>query len=77
MTQEEKQKIDEQLHKLRAILEAGEPIFILRGQDVLAPECVRHWSARAARECVNPQKVGEAWAISNAMEAWNDQKIPD
>jgi len=32
MTQEEKQKIDEQLHKLRAILEAGEPIFILRGR---------------------------------------------
>jgi hypothetical protein len=55
----------------------GEPLFVLRAQDVLAPALVRIW-AHAAAICRAPDaKVAEALAIADAMEAWPHRKVPD
>lgn len=72
-----KQEVDELVQKYRKILESGEPVFILRGQDRLASECVRHWCARASMAQVRPQKITEAWGVAADMEEWPEKKIPD
>jgi len=54
-----------------------EPIFVLRAQDILAPEIVREWAHRARVSKVNAQKVVDAQNIADAMEEWQVKKIPD
>jgi hypothetical protein len=55
----------------------GEPIFVLRGQDMLAPDLVRLWADYAARHGCDPAKVAEAYACATAMEHWPTRKYPD
>lgn len=55
----------------------GEPLFILRGQDVTADGLVEQWANRAAKRGVSPEKVEEARAIARAMREWPTRKIPD
>lgn len=56
----------------------GEPIFVLRAQDSLAPHIVREW-ADAARMAghISGDKYEEALACANRMEAWPNRKLPD
>lgn len=61
-----------------------EPIFVLRGQDKLAPELVREWARRFATHHLYMQqgtywnkKYREAMALADAMEAWPNRKMPD
>jgi len=57
-----------------------EPVFILRAQDVLAPEIVREWVFRARINGVAQDKVDDARRIADAMEDWqveNHRKMPD
>lgn len=54
-----------------------EPIFVLRGQDKAAPATVRAWAAIADALGAPPEKVAEARAIADAMEAWPFKKVPD
>ncbi len=59
---------------------AAEPTFILRAQDMLAPEIVREWAYRAAVSGSPAEKVEEAREIATKMEDWqiaNSRKIPD
>lgn len=63
---------------------ADEPVFLLRGKDALAPDCVRHW-AKMIQEVDDPRPETQAmiqsvlrWA--DEMEAWqkiNGAKVPD
>ena len=55
----------------------GEPIFVLRAQDKLAPALVRLWAERAAVNGCDPAKVLEAGDISREMEKWEPRKFPD
>lgn len=55
----------------------GEPIFILRGQDLIAPGLVLQWANRAAKNGTPAEKVEEARKIAAAMEAWPVRKYPD
>lgn len=60
-----------------AAVQIGEPVFVLRGQDVLAPQLVRQW-ARLADSCNCPaQKVAEAQSKALRMEQWLPRKHPD
>jgi hypothetical protein len=59
-----------------------EPIFILRSQDLLAPDLVRNWSRRASRHLGEThEKVIEAQELAMHMEDWADRtnrgKMPD
>lgn len=55
-----------------------EPIFVLRGQDVLAAETVRFWE-HLARDSgqVNEGKLAGALAIAEQMDAWPTHRLPD
>lgn len=54
----------------------AEPIFVLRGQDLLAPAHVRDWAEHAELRGVDPEKVADARACAAAMEAWPTRKVP-
>ena len=57
-----------------------EPLFVLRAQDVLAPEIVREWAFRAAAAGVPAQKVEQARRDADAMEDYQTthrKKVPD
>ncbi len=58
----------------------GEPIFVLRAQDQLAPGIVREWATRAIDAGVRPAKVLEAYKLADAMTLWQGEhgaKVPD
>jgi hypothetical protein len=54
----------------------GEPIFVLRAQDMSAPDIVRAWTA-ANWHRISFEKAEEAMLCAAAMEAWPDRKWPD
>ena len=54
-----------------------EPIFVLRAQDMLAPDLVRQWAVYAAFNDCPDEKVQEALDIADRMEAWSNRKMPD
>ena len=57
-----------------------EPLFVLRGNDALAPEAVRHWADMAADAGTPPDKVSGARVVADQMQAWAEtrgSKIPD
>lgn len=59
----------------------AEPRFVLRAQDMLAPEIVREWAYRARKAGVSREKVDAARRIADEMEEWqiakNTRKVPD
>ena len=54
-----------------------EPIFVLRAQDMLAPDLVRDWATRARATGCPSYKCDEALALADRMEAWPKRKYPD
>jgi hypothetical protein len=54
-----------------------EPIFVLRAQDRLAADAVRHWADRAEQAGSTAAKVAEAREIADAMDRWPARKLPD
>jgi hypothetical protein len=57
-----------------------EPMFLLRAQDMLAPEIVREWAYRAQCEGSPIEKCDEARSCANAQEQWqiaHRRKVPD
>jgi hypothetical protein len=61
-----------------------EPLFILRGQDMLAPDLVRRWARQAEMSAPGgrSEKAEEAYALADQMDAWCDanptrRKMPD
>lgn len=65
--------------KCLAGVKEGEPIFILRGQDVLAPALVREWAVAAKQRGCGDAKVQEAFALADLMDSWglDHGKNPD
>lgn len=56
---------------------AGEPYFVLRGQDMLAPELIEAWAVEAELNGCPKAKVADARAIAAAMRQWRKRKMPD
>lgn len=56
---------------------ANEPIFVLRGQDRLAPDLIREWARLAEHHSLPQEKLNEALACADAMETWPNRKFPD
>lgn len=49
---------------------AGEPVFVLRAQDELAPGVVQAWAIQAAERGSGVERVGSAMAKAAEMLAW-------
>lgn len=62
-----------------ARVEDGEPYFVLRAQDVLAPLVVDEWCRLARLNGVPEDKIAAASRVARCMEAWDihRQKVPD
>lgn len=54
-----------------------EPVFVLRGQDLLAPDLVDKWAIDANGLACPWDKVREAKVIAQAMREWPGRKNPD
>lgn len=55
----------------------AEPIFILRGRDVLAPAAVFAWAHSAERHGVGLKKLAGAWNAAGKMLTWPLRRMPD
>lgn len=53
-----------------------EPLFLLRGQDDLAPEAVEFYAA-TVQERGAPLNVERILGIARTMQAWQPRKLPD
>ena len=59
-------------------LKPGEPFFVLRGQDMLAPDVIQIWVERAAESGqLSERKFEEVISIIMAMENWPNRRMPD
>lgn len=54
-----------------------EPLFLLRGQDKLAPFAVEHWAGLALSKGLQPHMIDAAIRVKSAMILWKPQKMPD
>lgn len=62
------------------LIPADEPVFLLRGQDLVAPFAVRMWARNAELAGADPAIVASAIAQAEAMERWHEaghHKVPD
>lgn len=74
------QKIADEVAKLDLCLgkvKPDEPIFVLRGQDMLAEGLVRDWTAMAYSHGLGDQKREHALKIADEMHEWPNRKYPD
>lgn len=58
----------------------NEPVFLLRGQDSLAPATLRYYAERATEHRVGPELIKATHDQADAMEFWqltHRQKLPD
>lgn len=54
-----------------------EPVFVLRAQDMVAPEVVREWVRLAKAYGCPESKLRRARDTADAMERWPNRKHPD
>lgn len=71
--------VGEAIHHLQSdsFKEDNEPVFILRGRDILAYQSVREWAMRAIEEGVNSEKVREALRVAAEISEWPNKRLPD
>lgn len=53
-----------------------EPLFMLRGQDAIAPLAVREWVKTAATHGTPDAKLTEAMQLADKMDKWRPRQIP-
>lgn len=62
------------------LIEEDEPVFLLRGKDVVAPAAVMHWAVAAESVGASADIVAAARRQAEAMLAWQKRRgaqIPD
>lgn len=62
------------------LIPEDEPVFLLRGQDVFAPETIRSWASRVAAYGGDPEIIKMAREHADRMSKWqreNASKCPD
>ena len=55
----------------------GEPVFVLRAQDKLAPMLVEFWAEMARANGCPKDKADDARVVADQMRKWPDRKCPD
>ena len=59
------------------IIPSDEPVFLVRGQDMLAGDVARFWADRAEALGAAAHIVQAAREHADAMDAWPHKKVPD
>jgi hypothetical protein len=54
-----------------------EPVFLIRGQDVVSGDAVRAWANLAEATGADPEIIKVARQQAEKMDAWPKKKIPD
>lgn len=54
-----------------------EPVFILRAQDKLAPDALRHWIEMAKMYGIDKNTINQAEKQLERMAEWEPQGLPD
>ena len=54
-----------------------EPVFVLRAQDIHAPDLVEKWAIWCRAHQAPNDKLREAHGIADAMRAWPGRRQPD
>ena len=52
-----------------------EPVFLLRAQDIWAPEAIKYW-ASLAKNTIGMDKFKESIGCAFMMESWPNRKMP-
>jgi len=71
---------NERIQDTAGLIPKDEPVFLLRGQDILAPQLVATWAHRARVAGCSLEIVEAAEEQAEAMRAWQIKKaakIPD
>lgn len=68
-------KLNPGAYDCHANAEPDEEMFILLARDVHAPATVRHWADLREARGGKPEKVAEARACADRMDAWHHAKI--
>lgn len=58
-------------------LPADEPVFVLRGQDLLAPSTILYWCRLHALHDGSALKRSEATGVAQELMGWFRKKLPD
>lgn len=56
---------------------ADEPVFLIRGQDVVSGDAVRAWADLAEANGADQEIITVARQQAEKMDAWPKKKIPD
>jgi hypothetical protein len=67
------ESIRSELHELLAGLPEDEPIFVLRGQDCVAPRAVGAWTCFAQEAGADGPTVGSGIHTEDEMRRWQDK----
>lgn len=70
----------ERLQDPEGIIPDNEPVFVIRGQDKVAPGVLRFYADQAARAGAEPDLVNAVRHHALEMERWqmeNGSKVPD
>ena len=71
-------KAKEAVKYLNEITASGEPVFILRAQDIIAPYCVEKWAEVYEGMGGAGTKAAHARAVAAQMVKWTGtRKFPD
>lgn len=54
-----------------------EPVFLLRAQDIIAPDLVAAWAKLAAQNGVSHEMCSLALSHADRMREWPKKKTPD
>lgn len=58
------------MNRITLELHDGEPVFVLRAQDIIAPQVVELWAIMAGSVHVNQPKVNRARNVAAHMRRW-------
>lgn len=62
------------------LIPADEPVFLLRGKDICAPEAIEKWCELAAKHGAHEDIINAAQAHADEMRVWqieHESKVPD
>lgn len=61
----------------KRIIPTEEPVFLIRGQDIVGGAAVRAWAQLAEKAGASPDIIRVAIEHSYRMDTWPVKKIPD
>lgn len=59
------------------LIPKDEPVFLIRGQDIVGGDAVRAWAALAESKGAKPDILAIAREHAGKMDAWPKKKTPD